>query len=99
VALGFLALFLVVPLLSVFFNAFAKGAGVFARAIVDPVALSAIKLTFLSGGHRGAGQFGFWAWRRPGPSRDFGFPGRNFLITLIDLPFSVSPVISGMVFV
>ena len=98
VALGFLALFLVVPLLSVFVNAFSKGAGVFARAIVDPVALSAIKLTLLSAAIAVPANLIFglaasWAIAR------FRFPGRNFLITLIDLPFSVSPVISGMVFV
>ena len=98
VALIFLALFLVVPLLSVFVNAFAKGAAVFAKAIVDPMALSAIKLTFLAAlisvpANLVFGLAAAWAITR------FRFPGRNFLITLIDLPFSVSPVISGMVFV
>lgn len=98
VALIFLALFLVVPLLSVFVNAFAKGGGVFAKAIADPMALSAIKLTFLAAlisvpANLVFGLAAAWAITR------FRFPGRNFLITLIDLPFSVSPVISGMVFV
>jgi sulfate transport system permease protein len=97
-ALVFLCLFLVVPLLSVFGNAFAKGAAVFAKAIVDPMALSAIKLTFLAAlisvpANLVFGLAAAWAITR------FRFPGRNFLITLIDLPFSVSPVISGMVFV
>ncbi|MBK8576285.1 MAG: sulfate ABC transporter permease subunit CysW [Elusimicrobia bacterium] len=98
VALAFLGLFLVVPLLSVFVNAFSKGAGVFARAIVDPIALSAIKLTLLTAviavpANLVFGLAASWSIAR------FRFPGRNFLITLIDLPFSVSPVISGMVFV
>ncbi len=98
VALAFLGLFLVVPLLSVFVNAFSKGAAVFARAIVDPIALSAIKLTLLTAvisvpANLVFGLAASWSIAR------FRFPGRNFLITLIDLPFSVSPVISGMVFV
>lgn len=98
VALAFLALFLVVPLLSVFVNAFSKGVGVFARAIADPMALSAIKLTLLTAviavpANLVFGLAASWSIAR------FRFPGRNFLITLIDLPFSVSPVISGMVFV
>ena len=97
-ALAFLALFLVVPLLSVFVNAFSKGVGVFARAISDPMALSAIKLTLLTAviavpANLVFGLAASWSIAR------FRFPGRNFLITLIDLPFSVSPVISGMVFV
>jgi sulfate transport system permease protein len=98
VSLGFLALFLVVPLLTVFMNAFSKGAGVFFRSISDPLALSAIKLTLLAAGiavpfNLVFGLSAAWAIAR------FRFPGRNFLLTLIDLPFSVSPVISGMVFV
>jgi sulfate transport system permease protein len=98
VALGFLGLFLVVPLLSVFANAFSKGAGVYVRAIADPLALSAIKLTLLTAMiavplNLVFGLAASWAIAR------FRFPGRNFLMTLIDLPFSVSPVISGMVFV
>ena len=98
VALGFLGLFLVVPLLSVFANAFSKGAGVYVRAIADPLALSAIKLTLLTAIiavplNLVFGLAASWAIAR------FRFPGRNFLMTLIDLPFSVSPVISGMVFV
>ena len=98
VALAFLGLFLVVPLLSVFVNAFSKGAGVYVRAIADPMALSAIKLTLLTAvmavpANLVFGLAASWSIAR------FRFPGRNFLITLIDLPFSVSPVISGMVFV
>ena len=98
VALGFLGLFLVVPLRSVFANAFSKGAGVYVRAIADPLALSAIKLTLLTAIiavplNLVFGLAASWAIAR------FRFPGRNFLMTLIDLPFSVSPVISGMVFV
>lgn len=98
VALGFLGLFLVVPLLTVFMKAFSKGAGFFFHAIADPMALSAIKLTLLAAGiavpfNLVFGLAAAWAIAR------FRFPGRNFLLTLIDLPFSVSPVISGMVFV
>lgn len=98
VALGFLALFLVVPLVSVFFEAFRKGVNVYFSAITEPVALSAIRLTLLTMAiilplNILFGLVASWAITR------FTFRGKTLLITLIDLPFSVSPVISGMIFV
>lgn len=97
-ALLFLALFLGVPVLSVFVYAFSKGGAVFLRAVADPVTLSAVRLTLLTASIAVPANLLFglaasWAIAR------FRFPGKNFLITLIDLPFSVSPVISGMIFV
>jgi sulfate/thiosulfate transport system permease protein len=98
VALGFLALFLVVPLVAVFAQAFAKGPGFYFRALAEPNTLSAIKLTFLAAGvavplNCVFGVAAAWAIAK------FDFPGKNILTTLIDLPFAVSPVISGLIYV
>jgi sulfate transport system permease protein len=98
VALGFLALFLVVPLLAVFVQAFEKGWSAYLSALREPMALSALKLTLLTAGiavplNLLFGVAAAWAIAK------FEFPGKNVLITLIDLPFGVSPVISGMVFI
>lgn len=98
VAFLFLALFLVLPLVSVFFEAFRKGADAFWEAIVEPDALSAIRLTLLVAAisvplNLIFGVAAAWAIAK------FEFKGKAFLITLIDLPFSISPVISGLVYV
>jgi sulfate transport system permease protein len=98
VALAFLILFLAVPLVLVFHDAFSKGFGAYAEAIVDPDALSALRLTLTAAAIAVPANLVFgvaagWAIAK------FRFPGRSLLITLIDLPFAVSPVISGMVFV
>jgi len=98
VALGFLTLFLVLPLISVFVQAFAKGYDFYLKTLADPLAVSAIKLTFIAAGISVPlnGVFGVaaaWAITK------FDFRGKNVLLTLIDLPFSISPVISGLVFV
>ena len=98
IALGFLALFLVVPLVSVFVKAFEHGVGVYWAAITDPTALAAMRLTLLTAAiavplNTVFGLAASWAIAK------FEFPGRQLLLTLIDLPFSVSPVISGMIFV
>lgn len=98
VALGFLALFLVLPLLVVFMEAFRKGAPAFFEALAEPDTLSAIRLTLLVAGiavplNLIFGVAAAWAIAK------FEFRGKAFLITLIDLPFSVSPVISGLVYV
>ena len=98
VALAFLGLFLVVPLIAVFHQAFEKGVGAYLAALRDPMALSALKLTLLTAGvavplNLLFGVAAAWAVAK------FDFPGKNALITLIDLPFGVSPVISGMVFI
>ncbi|AFK52542.1 sulfate ABC transporter permease subunit CysW [Tistrella mobilis] len=97
-ALGILAAFLVLPLGSVFAQALAKGTGAFLEAIREPDALAAIRLTLLVAAIAVPANLIFgiaaaWAITR------FDFRGRNLLISLIDLPFSVSPVISGLVWV
>jgi sulfate transport system permease protein len=98
IALAFLALFLAVPLVMVFSEAFAKGVDAYWAALEDPDALSAIRLTLFVAAIAVPSNLIFgisagWAIAK------FRFPGRNLLITLIDLPFAVSPVISGLVFV
>ena len=98
IALGFLAAFLLLPLASVFAEALAKGWAAYGRALVTPEALAAVRLTLLAAGiavplNLVFGVAAAWAIAK------FRFPGRNFLLTLIDLPFAVSPVISGMIYV
>ena len=97
-ALAFLVLFLFLPLVVVFTEALQKGLGVYVSAIREPVALAAIRLTLLVTVlvvplNAAFGVAAAWAIAK------FEFRGKNLLTTLIDLPFSVSPVISGMVFV
>jgi sulfate transport system permease protein len=96
--LTYLGLCLVVPLLVVFVKAFEKGLTVYWSAISDPAALAAIRLTLISTAVAVPlnvlfGLAASWAVAK------FEFPGKQLLITLIDLPFSVSPVIAGMIFV
>ncbi|NTE45812.1 sulfate ABC transporter permease subunit CysW [Agrobacterium pusense] len=98
IAFVFLAAFLVLPLVSVFFEAFRKGTESFWEAIFEPDALSAIRLTLLVAAisvplNLIFGVAAAWAIAK------FEFKGKAFLITLIDLPFSISPVISGLVYV
>jgi sulfate transport system permease protein len=98
VALAFLTVFLVLPLAVVFTQAFAHGLRTYAQALVDPDALAAIRLTLIAAVFAVVLNLGFglaaaWAIAK------FRFAGRSVLITLIDLPFAVSPVIAGMVFV
>ena len=98
VAVAFVGLFVVVPVAAVFAEAFKAGLAAYGHAIVDPIALSAIKLTFVAAGiavplNVVFGIAASWAIAR------FRFPGRSILITVIDLPLAVSPVIAGMVFV
>ncbi len=97
-ALVFLSLFLFIPLISVFVQAFAKGIGFYFHTIGDPMALSAIKLTFIAAIiavplNCVFGVCAAWAIAK------FDFRGKNILLTLIDLPFSVSPVIAGLIYV
>jgi sulfate transport system permease protein len=97
-ALGFLTLFLVMPLIVVFAEAFGQGVALYFAAITDPEALAAIRLTVLTALivvplNAAFGVAAAWAITK------FDFRGKNVLITLVDLPFSVSPVIGGMVFV
>jgi sulfate transport system permease protein len=98
VALLFLTLFLFVPLAAVFVEAFKKGWDVYLAAIVEDDARSAIKLTLLTAAiavplNLVFGVAAAWAIAK------FDFRGKNLLLTLIDLPFSVSPVISGLIYV
>jgi sulfate transport system permease protein len=94
----FLTVFVVLPLVVVFAQAFSKGVGAYFAALSDPEALSAIRLTLMVaaisvGLNLVFGLVAAWAIAK------FDFRGKTFLISLIDLPFSVSPVISGLVFV
>jgi len=98
IALLFLTLFLFVPLAFVFVQAFAKGIGVYFAAIVDDDALAAIRLTLIAAGIAVPlnvifGVAAAWAIAK------FRFPGKNVVTTLIDLPFSVSPVVAGLIYV
>jgi sulfate transport system permease protein len=98
VALAFLTLFLFVPLVLVFLEAFKKGVEVYLEAITEPDAASAIKLTLIAAGisvplNLVFGVAAAWAIAK------FEFRGKSLLLTLIDLPFSVSPVIAGLIYV
>jgi sulfate transport system permease protein len=98
VALAYLALFLFVPLAAVFYEALKKGFGVYLEAIKEPDAIAAIKLTFIAALiavplNLVFGVAAAWAIAK------FDFRGKSLLVTLIDLPFSVSPVISGLIYV
>jgi len=97
-ALGFMSLFVVLPLAVVFAQAFEKGWATYWAAVSEPDALAAIRLTLLAAGiavplNLVFGLAAAWAIAK------FQFPGRNLLVTLIDLPFAVSPVISGLIYV
>ena len=97
-SLLFLGLFVVLPLASVFVEAFAKGWRAYADAIADPETRSAIRLTLMTAAIAVPLNVVFGiaaAWL----ISKYRFPGKSALITLIDLPFSVSPVIAGLIFV
>nr|WP_034338040.1 sulfate ABC transporter permease subunit CysW [Herbaspirillum sp. B39] len=98
IALAFLTLFLFVPLVAVFYEALRKGWDVYVASITEPDAWSAIKLTLVAAAiavplNLVFGVAAAWAIAK------FEFRGKNVLLTLIDLPFSVSPVISGLIYV
>lgn len=98
ITLAFLTLFLFVPLFAVFFEAFKKGLDVYLAAITEADARSAIWLTLVAAGisvplNLTFGVAAAWCIAK------FDFRGKNVLLTLIDLPFSVSPVISGLIYV
>ena len=97
-AIGFIAFFLVLPLVAVFAEALAKGFGTYDTALTDPDALSAIKLTLLVAAisvplNVAFGLCAAWAIAK------FDFRGKSLLWSLIDLPFSISPVVAGLVYV
>jgi len=97
-AVTFLSIFVVLPLVLVFSEAFSKGVGFYFAALSDPEALAAIRLTLITAAisvtlNMLFGVTAAWAIAK------FEFTGKTLLTTMIDLPFSVSPVISGLVFV
>jgi sulfate transport system permease protein len=97
-SLGFLALFLLVPLVAVFAEALRRGVGAYFASFAEPDALAAIRLTLLVAAvavptNLVFGVAAAWAIAK------FDFFGKSVLITLIDLPFAVSPVISGLIYV
>jgi sulfate transport system permease protein len=98
VAVVFLAVFLVLPLVAVFAQALEKGFAAYVTALREPDAGAAIRLTLLTAAiavplNLAFGLAASWAIAK------FDFPGKGTLLTFIDLPFAVSPVISGMIFV
>ncbi|ABI59282.1 sulfate ABC transporter permease subunit CysW [Nitrosomonas eutropha] len=97
-ALSFLSLFLLLPLVAVFFEALKKGWDVYIAAITEPDALAAIQLTLTAAAiaiplNLAFGIAAAWAIAK------FEFRGKSILISLIDLPFSVSPVVAGLIYV
>lgn len=97
-ALGFLLLFLVLPLVAIFIGAFEKGASLYFAAITDSDALLAIQLTLLVAVLTVPLNAIFGIAAAWGITK-FEFKGKSLLITVIDLPFAISPVIAGLVFV
>jgi sulfate transport system permease protein len=98
ISVAFMLLFLLLPLVAVFFEALRKGWGVYLEALREPDALSAIRLTLITAAialplNLVFGVAAAWAIAK------FDFRGKSLLITLIDLPFSVSPVVAGLVLV
>jgi len=98
IALAFLFVFLLLPLIAVFGEAFSRGFGTYLSALTEPDALSAIRLTLTVAAiavplNIVFGVVAAWAIAK------FDFPGKSLLITFIDLPFSVSPVVAGLVYV
>jgi len=98
IALLFFALMLLIPLISVFVKAFEQGTGLYVAAITDPIAWKAIKLTLMTiivtvPINTIFGLTAAWAVAK------FKFQGKNLFITFIDVPFSISPVVAGLIFV
>jgi sulfate transport system permease protein len=97
IALTYLAVFILLPLLAVFTEALRKGFGLYLEALREPDALAALRLTLLTAAiavplNLVFGVAASWAIAK------FDFVGKRFLITLIDLPFSVSPVVAGLIY-
>jgi sulfate transport system permease protein len=98
VAIGFIAILLLLPLALVFKEAFAKGVSAFWTSVVEPDALAAVRLSLTAAAiavplNTLFGIAAAWSIAK------FDFPGKTFLVTLVDLPFSVSPVVSGLIYV
>jgi sulfate transport system permease protein len=97
-AFAFVGLLILLPVIAVFTEALRKGFGFYFSSISDPLALSALRLTLITaawslGLNLVFGLAASWLIAK------FQFPGRNLLLSLIDLPFAVSPVISGLIFI
>jgi len=98
ITVAFVGVLIFLPVLAVFTEALRKGLSFYIKSITDPLALSALRLTLLTAVVTLAANLVFaiaasWCIAK------FNFPGKNFLLTLIDLPFAVSPVISGLIFI
>jgi sulfate transport system permease protein len=98
IALIYLTLLLIIPLIAVFAKAFEKGFDLYIKAITDPVALDALRLTLLTvlvavPVNTIFGLAASWALGK------FEFKGKSILLTLLDIPFAISPVIAGLIFV
>jgi sulfate/thiosulfate transport system permease protein len=98
ITIGFIGILLLLPLVLVFQEAFAKGAGPFVDSILEPDALASVRLSLMAAAiavplNTLFGIAAAWSVAK------FDFPGKTFLVTLIDLPFSVSPVVSGLIYV
>jgi len=98
IALGFIGMFLLLPLVVVFHDALGDGIASALRAITEPEALAAMRLTVIAAAisvplNAVFGIAASWAVAK------FDFWGKGFMVTLIDLPFSVSPVVSGLIYV
>jgi sulfate transport system permease protein len=98
VAFGFIAILLLLPLVLVFSEAFANGISAFFKSISEPDALAAVRLSLLAAAiavplNTVFGIAAAWSIAK------FDFPGKTFLVTLIDLPFSVSPIVAGLIYV
>ena len=97
-SLAFFALFLLLPLATVFTEALRKGVDVYLAALTEPDAVAALQLTLLAAAIAVPLNLVFGVWAAWCVTK-FDFPGKGFLITLIDLPFSVSPVVAGLIYV
>jgi sulfate transport system permease protein len=98
VTVGFIGILLLMPLVLVFKEAFANGVGAFWNAVVEPDTLASVRLSLVAAAiavplNTLFGIAAAWCVAK------FDFPGKTFLVTLIDLPFSVSPVVSGLIYV
>ena len=98
VSISFVGVLILLPVIAVFAEALRKGLAFYWKSISDPLALSALRLTLLTAGVTLLANLVFavaasWCIAK------FNFPGKNLLLTLIDIPFAVSPVISGLIFI
>lgn len=97
-AVGFLSLLLLLPLYEVFTQAFAKGWDYYVESLTDPIAIESIKLTLIAAGIAVPLNLVFGVVAAYCVAK-FDFWGKSFLVSLIDLPFAISPVISGLIYV